>query len=95
MIPADLLELLRCPQTRQPLALAGAEMLAAVNARTAGGEHGTLQAALVRADGTGALPDPRRHPGAARRTGHPSLILMLTEQDTPTISTGGVEGLPG
>ena len=56
MIPADLLELLRCPQTRQPLTLAGPELLASVNARGAGGEHGTLQAALVRADGTALYP---------------------------------------
>ncbi len=56
MIPADLLELLRCPQTRQPLALAGAETLAAVNARMVGGEHGTLQAALIRADGAVLYP---------------------------------------
>ena len=56
MIPADLLELLRCPQTRQTLALAGPETLATVNARTAGGEHSTLQAALVRADGAMLYP---------------------------------------
>ena len=56
MISADLLELLRCPQTRQPLALAGPEILATANARMAGGEHGTLQAALVRADGAVLYP---------------------------------------
>ncbi len=56
MIPADLLELLRCPQTRQPLALAGPELLATVNARLVSGEHDTLQAALVRADGSALYP---------------------------------------
>ena len=56
MIPADLLELLRCPQTRQTLALAGPEILARVNARTPDGGPGSLQAALIRADGVVLYP---------------------------------------
>ena len=35
MIPADLLELLRCPQSGQPLALADAEVLSRLNHRIA------------------------------------------------------------
>ena len=38
------------------MTLAGPEILAKVNARTAGGEHGALQAALVRADGAVLYP---------------------------------------
>ena len=56
MIPSDLLELLRCPQTRQTLALADPETLAAVNTRMTGSEHGTLEAALIRADGAVLYP---------------------------------------
>ena len=56
MIPADLLEILRCPQTRQPLLVAGTELLAAANRRLRerGGE--VLDAALARADGTAVYP---------------------------------------
>ncbi len=65
MIPADLLEMLRCPVTRQTLAPADAGQLARLNAeitagrlRNAAGVPVTdgLDAALVRADGTGAYP---------------------------------------
>ena len=48
MIPADLLEILRCPQTGQRLAVAGAEVLARLPEPPA--------AALVRADGTALYP---------------------------------------
>lgn len=47
MIPADLLQILRCPETRQPLAMASAEVLAQVNARLAE----PLIGGLVREDG--------------------------------------------
>lgn len=47
MIPADLLKILRCPETRQTLELASAELLARVNA----GRAETIAAGLVRADG--------------------------------------------
>ncbi len=54
MIAADLLDLLRCPVTRQKLAVADAKVLARLN------DHATsaapLLAALVRADGTAAYP---------------------------------------
>jgi uncharacterized protein YbaR (Trm112 family) len=60
MIPADLLDILRCPETRQPLAEAPAETLAGINARIKGedglrnraGETVTepLTAGLIRAD---------------------------------------------
>ena len=64
MIPADFLELLRCPQSGQPLAVADAEVLARVNqriAQTVGNQADAaagqpLTAALVRADRTLAYP---------------------------------------
>ena len=59
MIPADLLALLRCPITRQPLSWASPELLAVVNARAANldvGKTDALDAALVRADGAVLYP---------------------------------------
>ena len=53
MIPADFLQMLRGPDTRQPLALASAEQGARANAR-AGSEP--LAAGLVRADGKVLYP---------------------------------------
>ena len=50
----DLLELLRCPATRQTLVVANAEQLARLNARA--GPREPLGAALVRADGSAAYP---------------------------------------
>ena len=57
-IPADLLEILRCPVTRQRLVPADPGQLARLNARIAAGEPRAepLEAALVRADGTTAYP---------------------------------------
>lgn len=49
MIPADFLAVLRCPSTRQPLALAEPDLLAQVNARN-DRPGGNLVAALVRED---------------------------------------------
>ena len=54
MIAPDLLELLRCPATRQTLVAANAEQLARLNASAEGSEP--LDAALVRADGSAAYP---------------------------------------
>ena len=54
MIPADLLELLRCPVTRQALFAADAATLARLNAVVPSAEP--LAAALVRGDGTAAYP---------------------------------------
>ena len=54
MIDAELLELLRCPTTRQRLAAATAEQLARLNAGPR--EGGPLDGALVREDGRGAYP---------------------------------------
>ncbi len=54
MIAADLLELLRCPTTSQPLVVANAEQLARLNAARRAGEP--LDDALVRADGRAAYP---------------------------------------
>ena len=58
MFPADLLDLLRCPVTRQTLVPATAEQLARLNAAVAAGLpiREPLDAALVRADGTAAYP---------------------------------------
>lgn len=62
MIPADLLALLRCPLTRQPLTWASPELLATVNANLGqsdtlvGKIGGILDAALVRADGAVVYP---------------------------------------
>lgn len=57
MIAADLLEILRCPITRQPLVLAEPGVLAEVNARHASSrEDGPLDAALIRADRTALYP---------------------------------------
>lgn len=58
MIPADLLEILRCPATRQPLAMAPAEVLARVNA----GRSEPILAGLVRADGKMLYPIRDRIP---------------------------------
>ena len=54
MISADLLELLRCPATRQTLTEADAAHLARLNVDAPAGD--VLTAALVRADGTAAYP---------------------------------------
>ena len=54
MIAPDLLELLRCPATRQKLVAANAEQLARLNA--CAGDREPLSAALVRADGSAAYP---------------------------------------
>lgn len=52
MIPADFLEMLRCPQSGQGLAWADAELLQRVNARTEAKATtaGPLTEALVRLD---------------------------------------------
>ena len=65
MIKKELLEILACPETHQPLALADASLLQRVNARIAGGGcenvGGTevteaLAAGLVREDGQIVYP---------------------------------------
>lgn len=65
MIDPDLLAILVCPATRQPLREADAELLSALNAKIEAGSlenvGGTpvtdpLEAALVREDGTLAYP---------------------------------------
>ncbi len=62
MIAPDLLEILRCPETRQTLALASAETLAGLNARlplaNRAGEqiHTPILAGLVRLDQTLLYP---------------------------------------
>ncbi len=57
-LPDDVLALLCCPETHQPLTPATAAQLAAINLRVAGGEPGAipLTAALVREDGKAAYP---------------------------------------
>jgi uncharacterized protein YbaR (Trm112 family) len=55
MIPADLLELLRCPMTKQRLMLADAATLVQVNSHLPAGAE-PLHAALVRVDRTAAFP---------------------------------------
>jgi uncharacterized protein YbaR (Trm112 family) len=65
MIDRDLLQLLVCPDSRQPLAEAGPDLLAEVNARITAGELLTmggepvrepLEEALVREDGQRLYP---------------------------------------
>lgn len=65
MFPADLLDLLRCPTTRQTLTPATTDQLAHLNTAIAAGRllnaagvpvRESLDAALVRADGTAAYP---------------------------------------
>ena len=51
-LPTDLLDILRCPVTRQRLTPADPDQLARLNALVAD----PLEAALVRADGTAAYP---------------------------------------
>lgn len=62
---AELLALLRCPETRQPLAFADAAVIARLNAQVAAGAlrnaagrklAGQLEAGLVRADGRALYP---------------------------------------
>jgi uncharacterized protein YbaR (Trm112 family) len=57
-LPDDVLALLCCPDTHQPLMPATPAPLAAINLRVAGGESGSppLAAALVREDGKAAYP---------------------------------------
>lgn len=55
MIAADLLEMLRCPLTLQPLALAEPDVLAAINAKLPA-DAPLLDAALIRADRTAIFP---------------------------------------
>lgn len=52
MIPLDLLPILRCPETRQTLAVASAGLLARVNE----GRPEPIAAGLVRADGKVLYP---------------------------------------
>ena len=65
MIDKDLLQILACPETHQPLAEAGAELLARVNARIAAGQAQNkggqavaekLEGGLVRQDGRIVYP---------------------------------------
>lgn len=65
MIAPDLLEILRCPESRQTLAPADAATLAACNARIAGGDlrkvggelvTSPLPGGLLRADGRRLYP---------------------------------------
>ena len=64
-VDAELLEILVCPETRQPVRLASAEELARVNERAARGElrnrggeaiEGALAEALIREDGRVLYP---------------------------------------
>ena len=65
MIDKDLLAILACPETHQPLAEADAALLARANQRIAAGEaktrggatvEGSLEAGLVRQDGKVLYP---------------------------------------
>ena len=65
MIDKELLDILACPETHQPLALASDDVLAAVNAKIAAGGvksvggadvSDALEAGLVREDGTIVYP---------------------------------------
>ena len=65
LIDPELLEILACPETHQPLALADAKLLETVNARIAAGEcenvggtkvESALEGGLVREDATIVYP---------------------------------------
>ena len=65
MIDQDLLKILACPETHQPLTEATAEVVAAANAKIEGGaknrggkdvEGGKLEAGLLRQDGKVVYP---------------------------------------
>lgn len=65
MIDKELLDILACPETHQPLALASEDLLASVNAKIAGGGlknvggadvTDALEAGLVREDGAIVYP---------------------------------------
>ncbi|MBX7072649.1 MAG: Trm112 family protein [Pirellulales bacterium] len=65
MISDELLEILRCPESRQPLKIAPVELIAQINAVIAAGRAKNragetvaevLEGALVREDGTLAYP---------------------------------------
>lgn len=64
MIDQDLLKILACPETHQPLKEASAEVLAAANAKLAAGAknrggnavEGELEGGLVREDGKVVYP---------------------------------------
>ena len=65
MIDKDLLDILACPETHQPLTEAGAEVLANVNAKVEAGDctnvggekvEGALEGGLVREDGQVIYP---------------------------------------
>jgi uncharacterized protein YbaR (Trm112 family) len=65
LIDPELLAILACPETHQPLAIADAKLLAAVNARITAGEcdnvggtkvEAALEGGLVREDGTIVYP---------------------------------------
>ena len=65
LVDPELLAILACPETHQPLAMADAKLLAAVNARIAAGEcenvggtkvEDALEGGLVREDGTLVYP---------------------------------------
>lgn len=80
MIDAELLNLLRCPETRQALTLIEPAALAALNSRVAAGTlqnrsgkpiSEPLQNALVRADGAVAYPVRQNIP------------IMLVEEAVP------------
>ena len=64
-VSPDLVEILVCPETRQPVKLASSEELAAINARIAGGDvrnrggkapARAFDEALIREDGKVAYP---------------------------------------
>ncbi len=55
MIAPDLLEILRCPETREPLMLADAATLDACNARIAAGELRNVGTELITDPMTGGL----------------------------------------
>ena len=55
MLPPDLLAILRCPETRQPLVVADADALAFANARIAAGSVRDANGELVSAPLTEAL----------------------------------------
>jgi len=80
MIDKELLSILACPETRQPLAMASTEQVAATNARIAAGEQKNvagvkvdeaIEEGLLREDGTILYPIRRGIPVLLAEEGLP------------------------
>ena len=100
-VSPELLEILVCPETKQPIALAGPDVLARINAeidagrlRNRGGEavKTRISEGLVRQDGRDPLSGRRRHSrDADRRVDRARLIDVVGKRGRlPTLQFAGV-----